>query len=242
MVTYILLALGGLSLIFFLLFRKKEGGVLPLSLKVLTSLLFVATAIASVIGNYNLTGTASFNKLMFSGLIIMGLVCDVVGDFALDLKVTYLETNVRHSDLYTFMGMGAFGVGHILFIIAIGIYFGFSPWSVLIAFGLGTCVFCAGKFLMKLDFGKFIVPVAVYCFLLSFFIVVSVTAGLIASFGTTVTLLICGSSLFLCSELILSLNYFDGNESRFIIVLDHTLYFAAQFLIALSLYYTGVTL
>ena len=49
MSTYILLVLGGLFLALFLLFRTKEGGLLPASLKTVTSFLFVATAVSGAI-------------------------------------------------------------------------------------------------------------------------------------------------------------------------------------------------
>ncbi len=240
MVTYILLALGGFSAIFFLLFRDKDGGVLPTALKTLTSLLFVATAIAAIVGNYNLTGAASFKKTAFMGLIVMGLVCDLVGDVFLDLKITYLETNVRHSDLYTYIGMIVFSAGHILYIIAVSIFYGFTPWTILIAVGGAASVFGAGMFLMKLDFGKFLIPTIIYVFLLAFFIACSATAGVLTSFNLSIVLLLVSSVMFLASDMFLGLIYFDGNESKIIIVIDHALYYGAQFLLALSLLYVGV--
>ena len=239
MVTYILLALGGVSLIFFLLFRGKEGGLLPFALKTITSLLFIGTAIAAIVGNFNLTGSVSFKKLAFFGLVVMGLVCGLVGDMTLDLKITYLETNVRHSDLYTYIGMSAFGIGHIFYIVAVSTYFGFSPWSILLAFCGAAAIMGAGLFLMKMDFGKFLIPSIIYTFLLSFFIACVACAGVLTSFGVSLILMLSGAALFLASDLILSLTYFDGNDSRIMIVVNHTLYYGAQFLIALSLYYVG---
>ena len=239
MVTYILLALGGVSLIFFLLFRDCEGGILPLALKTVTSLLFVGTAIAAIVGNYNLTGTESFGKIAFMGLILMGLVCGLVGDIALDLKITYFETSVRHSDLYTYMGISAFGVGHIYYIIAISTYFGFSPWSILIAAASTAAIFGLGKFLFKINFGKFFIPCVIYSFLLTFFLASAIVGGILSSFGLSVVLLIVGASLFVGSNALLAFIYFDGNDSRIMIILDNVLYYGGQFLIALSLFYLG---
>ena len=78
--------------------------------------------------------------------------------------------------------------------------------------------------------------------LLTLFLACAVTAGLLTAFTLPVILLIAGAALFLCSDLVLSMIYFDGNESRVMIVVNHVLYYAAQFLIALSIYYVGMNL
>lgn len=242
MSTYILLVLGAISLTFFLLFRTKDGGILPATLKTITSLLFVATAISGAINNYVLTGVAGVPKLTYIGLIVLGLVFGLIGDFTLDLKVTYQVSNLRHSDLYTFIGMGAFGIGHILYIIAVALFFRFSPWTILIAAGATAAIFAVSLFLMKMNFGKFLIPSILYAFLLTLFLSCTVAAGILTAFTVPVILLVVGAALFLLSDLVLSMIYFDGNESRVMIIINHVLYYAAQFLIALSVYYIGVTL
>ena len=240
MATYILLTLGLVFLTIFLIFRTKDGGILPAALKTITSFFFVATAVASVIGNYRLTGFLHGEKLLFMGLIVLGLVCGLIGDLTLDLKITYRDSNVRHSDLYTFFGMAAFGVGHILYVVAVALYFGFSPWVILIAAGATAAIFCTSIFLMKMSFGKFFIPSVLYAFLLTLFMSSAIAAGILSGFSLTVILLSIGAGLFLLSDLVLSMIYFDGNEARGMIVINHVLYYAAQFLIAVSLFYTSV--
>ncbi len=242
MLTYILLVLGGLFLTCFLLFRTKEGGMLPAALKTVTSFLFVATAVAGAVNNYIVTGTASAPKLTFIGLVILGLVCGLIGDLTLDLKVTYQATNIRHSDIYTFFGMAAFGIGHILYVVAVALFFGFSAWTILIAVGATAAIFSVSLFLLKMKFGKFLIPSILYALLLTLFLACTVAGGLIAGFTLPVILLVVGAGLFLLSDLVLSMIYFDGNESRVLIVVNHVLYYAAQFLIALSVYYIGMPL
>ena len=242
MITFILLVLGGLFLALFLLFRTKEGGIIPAILKTITSLLFVATAISGVINNYIVTGTLGVTKLTFYGLIILGLVCGVIGDLTLDLKVTYQETNLRHSDLYTFFGMGAFGVGHMLYIVAVSIFFAFSGWSILISVALTALIFTISLFFLKMQFGKFLIPSIVYALLLTLFLACTIVAGIFVGFTAPVILLVVGAGLFLLSDLVLSMIYFDGNEARVLIIVNHVLYYAAQFLIALSLYYISMPL
>ena len=242
MATYVLLVIGAVFLTIFLLFRTKEGGILPAALKTITSLLFVGTAIAAIFGNYTLTGVLNADKIRFMGLIVMGLVCGLIGDLTLDLKITYRDSNLRHSDLYTYFGMAAFGAGHLFYIIAVALYFGFSPWTLLIAAGVTALIFCVSIFVMKMSFGKFFLPSVFYAFLLTLFLSAMVAAGILAGFSLTVVLLIIGAGLFLLSDLVLSMIYFDGNEARFMIVINHVLYYAAQFLIALSIFYLAVIL
>ena len=242
MLTYILLVLGLVCLTVFLLFRNKEGGILVAALKTLTSLFFVATAISAAINNYIVSGTLSVEKLTFMGLVILGLVCGLIGDLTLDLKVTYKTLNLRHSDLYTYFGMASFAIGHVLYVIACARYFGFTGWEVLIAAAATALILLCAIFLMKMTFGKFLIPTVVYTFLLTLFVATTVGAGILTAFTVPVILLVCGSVLFLASDLVLSMTYFDGNESRVLIVVNHVLYYFAQFAIALSLYYIGITL
>jgi len=240
MTTYILLALGAVFLTIFLSFRTKDGGLLPASLKTVTSFFFVSMGVAAVVENYKLTGTMGGGKLQFMGLVVLGLVCGLVGDLILDLKITYRDSNVRHSDVYTYFGMAAFGIGHIFYIIAVALYFGFSAWTVLIAAAATAAIFCISIFLMKMSFAKFLIPSILYAFLLTFFMANAIAAGVLTGFSLSLILLSIGAGLFLLSDLVLSMIYFDGNEARVMIVINHVLYYAAQFLIALSLLYTSV--
>ena len=244
MLTYILLALGAISLTFFLLFRTKEGGIIPAALKTLTSLIFVAVAVSGVVNNYIVTGYGSqtISKLTFSGLVILGLVSGLIGDLTLDLKVTYQTLNIHHSDIYTFFGMTAFAVGHIFYIIAVALFFDFSAWTILIAAFVTAAIFAVSIFLLKMKFMKFLIPAVLYTFLLTLFLSGTIAAGIMTGFTVALLLLAIGSGAFLLSDLVLSMTYFNGSESRVLIIINHVLYYAAQFLIALSVYYIGMTL
>jgi len=93
---------------------------------------------------------------------------------------------------------------------------------------------------MKMSFGDFLIPSIAYAFLLTLFLASAVAAGFLAGFTLSVILLIVGAGLFLLSDLVLSMIYFDGNDARMLIIINHVLYYAAQFLIALSLFYIAV--
>lgn len=241
MITYILLVLGGLFLALFLLFRDKDGGFLPTALKTVTSLLFVATGVSAMINNYIVTGTLGTTKLIFFGLVLLGLVCGVIGDLTLDLKIIY-KASPRQNDIFTFFGMTSFGVGHILYIVAVALFFAFSGWSILIAVAVTALIFVVSLFLLNMHFDRFLIPSIIYTLLLTLFLTCTVVAGFLTTFSVSVILLIVGAALFLLSDLVLSMIYFDGHEARILIIVNHVLYYAAQFLIALSIYYLALPL
>lgn len=237
MSAFILMDLTIISLIIFLLFRDKDGGLLPATLKTVTSLLFVGTAIAAMVENMNINGSIGTTILLAIGLIIFGQVGGLIGDLTLDLKITYAKINPRHSDFFTYVGMGAFAIGHIAFIVAVSLIYGFSAWTLLIAAGASAAIICISMFVLKMKYGKFLIPTCIYAFLLTLFMACTVAAGILTTFNTSVILLTCGAGLFLLSDLVLSMTYFDGRDGRTFIIINHVLYYAAQICIALSIMY-----
>ena len=112
----------------------------------------------------------------------------------------------------------------------------------MVQVGATAAIFAISLFLLKMQFGKFLIPSVCYALLLTLFLACTVAGGIIAGFTLPVILLVVGAALFLLSDLVLSMIYFDGNDSRVLIVVNHVLYYAAQFLIALSIYYIGMPL
>jgi len=55
--------------------------------------------------------------------------------------------------------------------------------------------------------------------------------------GPDLILFLIGSILFLLSDLVLSMTYFDGKDSKIMIIINHVLYYAAQFSIAVAVLY-----
>lgn len=234
MVTYIMLALGVLSLIGFLIVRDKNGSPLATVLKTLASLFFIATAVAGLLEN----ATVSYDRIIVPALlIIMGLVMGLVGDITLDLKITY-QKMIKDSDTYTFAGMASFGIGHILYIVAISMLYEFSGWAILVGVGLNAAIFAVSIFLMKMKFGKWLIPSITYGFLLAIFMCVAGASCIIEkTVGPDLILFLIGSILFLLSDLVLSMTYFDGKDSKIMIIINHVLYYAAQFSIAVAVLY-----
>ena len=100
-------------------------------------------------------------------------------------------------------------------------------------------------FVMKMRFGKFLIPSISYCILLTWFVVYSAW-NLAAIKSTANILLLVGSIMFIVSDLILSMTYFSKEEdykkqgmmnpeSKFMIVANHATYYIAQFLIAIAI-------
>ena len=253
MYAYYLTGVGALFLILFLVFRDKKSSIKAIIFKTCTSMMFIAVAFASL--HENPWGNID-NVLIPASLIISGLIMGLIGDIVLDFKI-YLKgisdkypAAKKDSELITYMGMGAFGIGHVFYISACVLRFVNNNLNLIWA-ALGAVVFTALVFvvsikLLKMRFGKFLVPAASYSVLLCFFAAIaSICIATDGALKSTIFLLI-GSLLFLLSDLVLSMTYFSKSEdyqktgpmnpeSRVMIIVNHVLYYGAQFCIALAL-------
>ena len=224
---YIVIFSGAIALTLFLITRDRKGSVKALLLKTITSFLFVSVAFASVMVNSG-QGVATF-----FALIIMGLICGLIGDIVLDLKVMYKES----SSLYQHGGMVAFLIGHLFYLAALIIYFGFDWIPLVIAVVLAIIIACVSKFILKFNFAEHTVDTYAYTFFLSYMMTQACYAAITRGFTACTVLLAAGSILFLLSDLVLVMTYYDNKDSRPFIAVNHILYYAAQFTIALSVLY-----
>lgn len=251
MITYLFVGLGTLTMIAFLFFRDKKSSPLAICLKTLTSILFIVTALVAVMNN---EGKFDVAKKTFIILMVVGLLFGLFGDFTLDFKVYFKSlrypNNMKDSDFVTYIGMGAFAVGHILYITGVLILNPNHLMNLLYS-SLGavaaSCliVFGAGK-MSHLHFGKFLIPSLLYCFLLTNFGIISLIV-MIDKMTIANILRFVGSMFFLISDLILSFTYFSEKdkylsknplinpESRLYIIANHGTYYAAQFILAVML-------
>lgn len=251
--SYILTALGGIFLILFLSVRDKKSSIKAIAYKAFTSLLFIAVAFAAL----NENPWKNLDQIIVpSSLIISGLILGLVGDITLDFKV-YLKgisdkypDAKKDSDNMTYIGMLCFGIGHVAYIAAAALRFPGNEinllWGALSAIGATALIFLLSIFVLKMKFSKFLIPAISYSVLLCWFTAIT-ASGMITrvQFKSTLMLLI-GAILFLLSDLVLSMTYFSkpedyqktgplNPESRVMISINHVLYYAAQFCIALSL-------
>ena len=147
---------------------------------------------------------------------------------------------IYEKDMEKFLNAGfiAFMIGHVFYIGAIYKFAG--NWSVLTAVlpiiisvvvAMGNVI--VSEKLLKLKFGKFRTIVGVYTFFLFMTFAVSAVAMLNNSFAKQWILTAVGGILFILSDAVLSNMYFkEGGNTKPNVIINHTLYYAAQFVIA----------
>jgi len=230
---YSLGTLAVLLSIAFIAIRITKGGTLAVYVKTLASVAFVALGL---FGAY-LNGLS-----LFSVFVLLGLIFGLLGDIVLDLKIVYKEHNNSHLNA----GMLCFGVGHIMYFVALTWYMANTyilssriASIILIATGasmlLTVLIIAVASPMLKLDFGKFKVQTILYTMVLSFMTVYSITAGIFVN-----KLLIMGIGLLLIfiSDLVLSNQYFGNKQdSKLFTILNHAIYYLGQITIAVMLYF-----
>ena len=223
-----LCALAVLTTALFIFVRVTKGGVWGILTKTLASFCFV------------LYGVMSFTQITWfnagSVFVIVGLVCGLIGDIVLDLKYVYKESN----DTYLNAGMLSFSVGHIFYFVGTILFTNGTIdllLPILVSTGVAlllTPVTIFGGKKMGLDFGKFTWQSIGYSFLLNF---MTVFAIYLSCLSIDFVVLAVGMGLFLISDLVLSMQYFGGKvEDKFLTIVNHATYYAAQILIATFLF------
>lgn len=227
-VQILLCVLSILMATLFIIVRVTKGGVAAVIVKAFASLCFVAY------GVFSLTQITWFNE--GAAFVIMGLVCGLIGDIVLDLKVVYEPDN----DAYLNAGMLVFGIGHIFYLVGT-ILFSHKVINLLVpilvsvgvAVVLTAIVVLVGQKL-GLNFGKFLWQTVAYSFILTF---MSAFTIYLAVLQLEFMVLAGGLTLFLLSDLVLSFQYFGGKQTdKFCTIVNHALYYAAQILIATFLF------
>lgn len=219
-----LLIVGILATAVFLVLRVQRGGIAALYAKAVASLCFIATAIAAT----------NENRLFldFGSWMTFGLVFGLLGDVWLDLKWIYLQDK----DSYLYSGFIFFLLGHVCFVTAVFKVGPYTPASLIVAFAAALVIAFVAILLekpLKMRYGKFKWIVFLYSFMLALTMTMSMTLAVITGFEKMWTVMSVGGLLFLLSDLVLSGMYFgEGKNTSFNVILNHTLYYAAQFIMA----------
>ena len=219
-----LLIVGILATAVFLVLRVKRGGIAALYAKAVASLCFIATAIAAT----------NENRLFldFGSWMTFGLVFGLLGDVWLDLKWIYLQDK----DSYLYSGFIFFLLGHVCFVTAVFKVGPYTPASLIVAFAAALVIAFVAILMekpLKMHYGKFKWIVFLYSFMLALTMTMSMTLAVITGFEKMWTVMSVGGLLFLLSDLVLSGMYFgEGKNTSFNVILNHTLYYAAQFIMA----------
>jgi len=225
----------------FLYFRINKGGICGLFSKTIASVSFVVFALLLSFSKMQV----AYNNGLAIAFLISGLVCGLVGDILLDLKVMYQF----HEKSYLKAGICSFLFGHIFYIIAIAIVcsYNFALFSatriiilssmILGSIVLSILIWIFTKKAMNFDYNNNALLVNLYSTILLFTTAFSIfmTANILSLQNI---LLSVGLISFLASDLVLSLQYFGGKQdSKNLTIVNHILYYIAQILIASFIFF-----
>lgn len=224
----------------FLVVRVKQGGVKALFLKTISAVLFILSSFVAL--------SIKPENYYYGVFIVIGLVFGMLGDIWLDLKFVHRDFD----EPYTFAGMISFLIGHIFYVVGIlAAYPEYIGWQIALAIFSAVSVTLVVRLAsrkMEFNYGKFSLLTLIY----SIVTMLTVTFALNAvnAFGWLPILagapmpeimpkLLCmnmGTVMFALSDLVLSFVFFKkgGNTSRNV-VLNHSVYFTSQFILALSI-------
>ncbi len=224
--------------IWFLYEKIKKYCVKETLIKTGASCFFILTACGSFLGEMGTYG----HERIYKVLILAGLSFGLLGDVFLELKCVKTEMD----EFYTRLGFIMFMFGHLFYIIGMCYYHvqakitGFLLLPVLFGLALGILTVVTEKW-MRVSFGKMKKIVLLYGTLLFTMLAVSGKLAIQASFHDAArNLFFIGAILFAISDEILSGTYFgEGKERPVDLISNGITYYAAQFLIGLSLSYLG---
>ena len=228
MVCWICLVFGIICTCVFIYKREANSSHFALLLKTSSSMLFIMTAIFAVYYNKG--------DMRYGLLIALGLVFSMLGDIWLDLKWIY-PRDIRY---YLYGGFVFFLLGHVCYTSALGLSNGIKLTEFLPCLIAPLLVSLGSQLAakpMKLDFTGYKFIVSLYTFFLV--MTLSVSTILAVKTGATSQLMMAvGAFLFFLSDLILSNTYFGVDKvSKPYIASNHALYYAGQFLIAMSVFF-----
>lgn len=230
-VCIILLCLGAVCLALFLLEKIKAYSVKETLIKACTSFVFIALAAYS---NFQNGGHP------FGVFALCALTLGLMGDIWLDLKYVFPE----QSKIFTYAGFISFAIGHIFYIVGMMSCFNFDhQWysfvgPVLLGLIGGVLVVVLEKPL-KMKYGEYKTISLIYGIILFTMTATTIYLASTKGFQNPAFNLLCfGGVLFAISDLILSGTYFAENRERPIdIITNGVTYYAAQYLIAFSLFF-----
>ncbi len=230
MIYYLVPFFGIIFTVIFLFKRKPEVKPQTAMLKSLCSAFFVFTFLAGMLYNKSVSP-------IFVALMVCGGVFGIFGDIWLDLKYVY-KTD---SDSFLKAGFISFLIGHIFYSSAFVSVFNLKFTHLLIALGGGVGVALVTAFsesVLGVYYGKFKKLTVAYMFFLGFTVFLSLACAVSCGFAPFSILLCLGMVFFIASDAVLSGIYFgEGKCTRFNVVLNHALYYAGQYLLAISLFF-----
>ena len=227
----ILLVLGAICLALFLSQKVKEYSLKATLIKATASFLFIFLAIYSNFHNGNHP---------FGMFVIAALALGLMGDIWLDLKYVFKEQD----RLFTYAGFISFALGHVFYITGMLLFLNNThPWYSFVApllLGLvsGGLILIMEKPL-KMKYGEFKPICFIYGTLLFTMMFAALYLTVVNHFQfASFNMLFAGGILFAISDIILCGTYFAENKERPVDIISNGItYYAAQYLIAFSLFF-----
>jgi len=210
------------------IFIETRGKPLKsIAFKGLASFGFISLFIISV-----LKSKAYLTNPLIVFLFALGFVAGLMGDIYLALRP--LRPKEENHQIIL-IGTICFATGHLFYYSALLIYGTFSYWAIVISLIVTIATFLASK-VLKLNWGPSKIPSVIYSFLVFLVAGQAIMNGLQHGLSGFYTSVILGSLLFGISDLILAQIYFGGKETNPYIIMNLSTYYAAQILLAFSLY------
>ena len=175
---------------------------------------------------------------------LAGMVFGLLGDVWLDLK----DMDLTRQTYFMFAGFSCFMIGHVMFVIGMGLAYRPQGWVWPVAVAVGLAVAGINLALEKplgLRYGRYRTILAVYAAVIGIATVIPVAHALAihdqAGHSWQPAIFAVGMVLFLLSDLVLSQIYFRTDPAEQHrprnYVLNYLFYFGAQYALALSLYF-----
>lgn len=171
--------------------------------------------------------------LVIALLFGLGLIAGLLGDLYLALRP--LRPDSENIPIIN-SGIACFSVGHIFYVVALLMLAPLGAIAILIALFM-TALVVIGSKVLKFDMKGAQYPSYLYSLLIFFMVGQALHYSLLTGFNTHGMLLLVGALLFGISDLILAPIYFKKDTRSFMIASNLVTYYAAQVLIALSVFY-----
>jgi len=220
---YVVLAIAVILSMTFVFSWSKDRPLFSFWLKGLATVSVIALGIWAVLS----TDICNASQTLF----IIGLALCMLGDLTLAL-LELLDENKKEQVIT--LGMIAFGMAQVVFVIGMSLIAGFMPFAILGGLGFAVVVYLSRK-VMGLDFGKCLVPGLLYSAALATSLFSAITYMVTSGFSTAGIILTVGFGLFMISDLILSQIYFAKGEHKALYIPNLFTYYAAIILIAVSM-------